>query len=124
MELAIWSFWNVITALPGDSKSQTILHLVTVVLDKEYLGSDEDLDRYWKARLNSSRSHNKAIFTISDVLEKLALPIASVLLAQDENSTSFDSDILNEAGVHESSQDLVRRAKKHGSKGRSCFNWW
>lgn len=128
MEQASWSFFIVVSALPDVSEGQKmkVLQLFASVFNIEspMESSNEGLNRYWKARLNPSQSHNKALCTISDVLEKLALPITLVLLAQDETSTSIDSDILTETGFHESSRDLVRKAREKVSKGRSCCRWW
>lgn len=119
MKQAILSFWIVTFALLDDSKRQSIHHLLIIVLEKKYLESNKDLDRYWKARLNSFRTHDEALFTICPILKKLALSIASVLLA--ENDSTF---IETESESYESSQNLIRRTKEHDNKKRSCFDMW
>lgn len=93
-------------------------------IEPSWESSNKGLNRYWEARLNPFQIHDKALCTISDILEKLALPIKSVMLAQDETSTSISSDTLTDTRVHGSSRDLALKAQEEVSEGRSYCRWW
>lgn len=119
MTQATWSFWIKASVLVDVSEREKILQFLAPVFDnmnpkqsskknlnhsnKDLDHSKKDLDQYWNARLHSSYSHDKALYSISDVMGKLAVPISLFLLAQDKTNSSVDSGTLTGTTVHESS---------------------
>ena len=129
LDHVIWTFWIVVSSRVDATEGQKRFQLLTHVLDTTPIpdGSDKDLVRYWKGRFIPSRCHDQALSTIPDTLEKLALPVKSVLLAHDQTSTPIElevvSDNLAQAGGNESSHNLVQRTQEKFIKRNRCCGW-